>query len=447
MIPLIQQAIAIGWTSKQILDFLSSKSKNLAPGLESARRSGYRDEDILKFLQGKIKTGPVKEPDTAYGKYLKQSGILTPEESKQRRAKGIKAAIGVGATALGAYNAYKSFGSQGLGSIGEGLTGMYEGAKEALGFSQPTPGEPPTPGVEPTIEPSPAPEVSPAPAVEVDPFQKSVDVFKNRGIDNFLSQVIPQLPQGGVRSAFNKLFGTQNVKDMEREGGKSIEDLVGDFMQASQQEPELSLEPEPTLTPEIQEEVPKISEMITPDGDIGTVESIPGKTAKLNIDGKKKVVKADDLTPVPGNKDEILDLYERLIQAIPEDLRSSNLNWVGYDPTQNLLQVKFHNGASYTYEDVPEEFANKLENVLFTAKTTGGNYFGNWSQGDESRGAGVAALIRELQKQYGKGQEYSAKFREVYSFLGLPEQKLREKMKREREERKKARKAKKASPS
>ena len=191
-------------------------------------------------------------------------------------------------------------------------------------------------------------------------------------------------------------------------------------------------------TPKEKPKLAKGSQVITPSGDIAEIEDLPGKSAKVNVDGKKEVLDSEDLTPVPENEEEILSLYEKLIQKIPEHLRSSMLNWVGYDPERNILQVKFHNGASYTYENIPSEFADKLKDVDFLAKTTGGNYYGNWEAGENSRGAGVSALIKDLQKTYGgKGKEYSAKFNEVYSFLGLPEEKLREKHKREREEKKK----------
>ena len=81
---LINQAFSVGWTAKQILDFVSNKMKHLSPSVDKARSSGYTDDDILKFIAGKVKTGKVEEPDTPYGRYLKQSGYLTKEERQSR---------------------------------------------------------------------------------------------------------------------------------------------------------------------------------------------------------------------------------------------------------------------------------------------------------------------------------------------------------------------------
>lgn len=183
------------------------------------------------------------------------------------------------------------------------------------------------------------------------------------------------------------------------------------------------------------------NQVITPEGDIADVIDQPGKTSKVSIDGKEKVYGTDDLVPVPDNEDEILNLYERLIQAIPEGERSSVLNWVGFDPDRKKLSVRFHSGDAYNYEDIPDEFVKKLEEAGFLAKTTGGNYFGQWAEGEASRGAGLHKLIMELQKLYGgKGKEYSAKMKTVYSYLGPAETKLKEKLEREREEKRKRKK-------
>lgn len=38
-----------------------------------------------------------------------------------------------------------------------------------------------------------------------------------------------------------------------------------------------------------------------------------------------------------------------------EQVKSSNIKSVGYDPEQTLLEVEFKNGAVYQYEDVPED--------------------------------------------------------------------------------------------
>lgn len=493
--PLIQQAIAIGWTSKQILNFISGKIKNFDSGLNNARSSGYTDKDILKFIQGKMKTGKVKEPETAYGKYLKKSGLLTPEESKERKGKGIKAALGAGAAALGAYQAYKQFSPQGLQTIHPDEISQVG---EQIGFSpkgightpqlqlegpqpevppqdiQTQPGEPPPPPQQPLQTPEvPTPgtdditlaaekEVLEAAESGLTDVQKQQRRFLDRGkIGNrlkvmkkagktkeqmveFLKKSMPMMDQEYIRG----IGFTGEPGDLDKRLGEMVDSYFPLGVGEKVEEPPIE---QPEVPEIVEQESPEIvqpqeiklapgSRIITDDGDFGTIDNLPGKTAKIDVDGKKSIVQTDDLIPVPENEEEVLDIYEKLVNAIPKEYKSAMLNWVGYDSGKKLLQVKFHSGDSYTYEDIPEEFVKKLEDVLFIAKTTGGNFYGSWAQGEESRGAGVSAFIKDLQKQFGRGQEYTAKFKEVYSFFGLPEGQLRDKKKREREEAKEKRK-------
>ena len=42
--------------------------------------------------------------------------------------------------------------------------------------------------------------------------------------------------------------------------------------------------------------------------------SLPGKTAKIDVEGKKIVIEADELTSIRDNEEELLDIYERFIK-------------------------------------------------------------------------------------------------------------------------------------
>ena len=55
MIQLIQQALLMGHTVSQVLNFIGTKIPNMTPAISNAKKRGYSDDDILKFLQGKIK--------------------------------------------------------------------------------------------------------------------------------------------------------------------------------------------------------------------------------------------------------------------------------------------------------------------------------------------------------------------------------------------------------
>jgi len=45
------------------------------------------------------------------------------------------------------------------------------------------------------------------------------------------------------------------------------------------------------------------------------------------------------------------------------NVKSSNLNAVGYDGKTNTMHVRFQNGNSYTYHDVPEQVFEALCNA------------------------------------------------------------------------------------
>lgn len=112
MIPLIQQAMVMGYTADKILSFLGDKIPNMKDGLSNAKNNGYSDEDILNFLKNKI---PQKDPEgtkkysNQLDTYLSANGIQTKEERTASKNKGIKNAIGVAATAIGSYKAYENY--------------------------------------------------------------------------------------------------------------------------------------------------------------------------------------------------------------------------------------------------------------------------------------------------------------------------------------------------
>lgn len=175
--------------------------------------------------------------------------------------------------------------------------------------------------------------------------------------------------------------------------------------------------------------------ILSPKGDLGQIESSHKGISTINVDGKKKQFHEDDLIKSPLPEKDLAQLYEDLVQAIPESERSAMINVAGYDPNHNELIFMPHDGALYVYKDIPEEFADKLKSAMFQAKTTGENFYGAWAQGEASRGAGLFQLIRELQKLYGgKGKEYVRKYEKVYDLLALPKAALKERERKEREE-------------
>lgn len=508
MIPMIQQALTMGYTAVQILKYISSKFKGSAPKISQARQQGYSDEDILKFLGNKIKPKNQKNVDqqlSAQEKYLKSSGIKTKEERKETRDKFLSGALGVGATALGAYNMYQNYG------------GIMNSLTSSLGQpgNNPPPSNPPTPpptspqiSIQPNlqpqspqpIQPPPSPQpLSPSPAIGQQVQQQAQSPViqakqpASQGQVAQASQALPQeeqiqeeplQPQQPV-PLFEQLLGgidpstldqpkqeqlkfLSMISDQLQSKGKTLADpefknLAKKIKSVLGGKPGMMLQEnarfqagqearnanvKPLDIQEIQEPIEpekpmtKGASVITPNGDIATVEDHPGKAAKVMVDGKQQVFDADDLTPVPDNHEEIGDLYQKLIDKIPEGHKSRVYDAIGYDPARNAIKYTYHDGKTYIIDDVPEEIAKEIANSGFLAKTSGGNYMGFYYKGNPSIGAGMHVLISDLQKlRGGKGKEYSYKFEELYSQHRLPKNILKEKHEREKQREREKKKA------
>lgn len=192
-----------------------------------------------------------------------------------------------------------------------------------------------------------------------------------------------------------------------------------------------------TKSESIQENVDEKSKgktVILPDGQVGNVLSEKNGIATIDVDGVKKTRKLDDLEDSPIEEKDLAQLYEDLKLAIPESERSGFINWAGYDEDSNELAVRPHDGPAYVYKNVPEQFIDKLKNVMFQAKTTGENFYGSWTKGEKSRGAGISALIKELEEFYGRGNAHVRKYKTVHDFLALPEKAKKQKKRNESQE-------------
>ena len=501
MIPMIQQALTMGYTAAQVLKYVSSKFKSAAPGISSAKKQGYSDEDILKFLGNKIKPTNQKKVDeqlSAQEKYLKVSGIKTKEERKETRDKFIGSAIGAAGTAWGAYNLYKNY-EDAIKGIGKtfgfgGTAGQPESQTNV-----PTPGDQINPDIEQQQTPGqlaspetpmPGPQIAQQLGKQV---QKPISNAMQTTTPKEIGQAAQAIPSQKEQSLFKKLMENvdistlkpsqieklkflNTVSDQLQAKGKGLNDpeyqnlaktiqetISGKLGLADQElnrfqkgypQDKMQMDdfeinkPEKIVMPEAnkksEQQMIKGSSIITPNGEFATIEDIPGKAAKVNVNGKQQVYNADDLTPIPENHEEIGQLYQKLIDKIPEGQKSRVYDAIGYDPNRNAIKYTYHDGKTYIIDDVPEEIAREIANSGFMAKTSGGNYMGFYYKGNPSIGAGMHILIDDLQKlRGGKGKEYSYKFEELYSQHRLPKNILKEKSEREKLREREEKKAKK----
>jgi hypothetical protein len=429
MIPLINQAIAIGYTASQVLSYISKKYKGMNKAINEAKSSGYDENQILKYLGGAMNAkNPNIERLSPKEKALKGGGHLTREEREERNKRYLSGTLKAAATAYAAYQGYRTFGRPSRGTI------------EALGADEGLTG--PTSEDDLTLSPEPGPaDQAAAPTIETPPTTTPPNFIKRVMGD----RAIDEIPEHKMREAN---FLASSLDRLEKEGKKwsdpavlklrkRLSNLIGDKGLVNEEIARFHEDyPQHTQDKEISEQ--PSNTMLTPTGDMAKILDSPGKTSKVEIEGNKHIFNTEDLVPIPENALEIEELYEQLLGRIPEGQKSRMADYVGYDATNNALQVIFHDGGSYVYEDVPENIVKEIVESQFMAKTSGENYIGKWYKDAPSIGAGISLLIKDLQgARDGKGNEYSRKFKELYSLHRYPKTLLKKK-KDEEKKRKKA---------
>ncbi len=441
----IQGAIAAGYTAKQILNYLASAFPELGHRIKEAVGAGKNAEDILKYLSNfdSSKLSKIKGR-TNVEKPFQNTSQVNPLLEGQAATKaydpipqGLKSAAKLGATALAgtAASPLINKGIQAAGPLVGNLLGQVFGQEQ----------QQPSPAPEATAEggimqPSiPAPEATAQLPVQQEfPSINSEAVLNQFGVKDRVDTMLmaknsPEQISAGIRAT---LKGKIKPKELEQ-----INQAIVDYAQKSQVKPEI----QPAKTMPVQEEVEKPiskgSEVLTQDG-VGKVISISGNNALIEEDGKKKQVKLDQVVQAPLPEKELADLYKDLIGGIEKKTGqdvSRMVSFAGYDPDNNELVFKPHDGGVYVYKDIDPEEVELLTNFLTQRKTTGSNYIGSWTAGTGSPiGAAMSALIKKLQSQSGgKGKEYIRKYQTIYDYLEPARKETKERLDEERKRKKK----------
>ena len=422
----ILNALTAGFSQKQIIDFILKKFPEHKDKIESALKMGFGPDKILKYLTDGRKS--VSQTDQF------QQPVSTEHErtlaSEQTRKSNLnKAALGIG-TALGGY------------ALARAVPSIVQSVAPQIGLGgilQPT-----TTSGAPIPQPTPIEELSKItqmpqlkePKDALWDKVQSGDINIDGKKDDFLFAARGIRKNGGLQTKeeFDNFFDDYMTNKDKYRGPALVSYLRNQYQQGYGKK-ESTVTPEPETAGNL---------ALLPKGDLGQIESVKNGIAKVNVDGRITHRKLSDLEELPISQPDLAALYENLIQAIPEHARSSVINFAGYDSNANELIFRPHSGAAYVYKDIPPEFAEKLKNAMFKAKTTGENFYGSWSAGEGSRFAGLAALIRDLQKLYGgKGKEYVRKYETLVDILSEPERAKKEKHKRIKEDEKRRKKAKK----
>lgn len=234
-----------------------------------------------------------------------------------------------------------------------------------------------------------------------------------------------------IRDRINGLTkGKQGIAEQER----------ARFKEQYPEQPPQKEQQQPFAPPVSKQTLAKGSRALTPSGDIAEIEDLPGKTAKINIDGKRSVMESDDLTPIPDNADEIAHHYQRIMELTPKQFKSNAADALLYNEEDNELQVLFH-GESYIFDDVPEELASAIKNSEFMAKTSGKGIVGPWWVNEPSIGAGVSKFVQEAkarakakaQESGNNEREYSKKFKTLYNITDYAKNAYTEKLNKQKQ--------------
>jgi len=465
MVGPIASALALGYTNSQIIQYLVRTFPAYAPQINKALKYGFTPDRIIKYLL-KGREG-VNQPEVQETEHE-----LTRKADKQNEKKLEKIIGGTGLAAAGI-------------GVGLGLGGQaaIQGIQGLMGGS--VPNNPPPPPVAPQagtlpINPTvpinqqtianpggnqlPASPVSPQSQLQSQQLQQTQQtplasppqppqVSFQQLFQDFpeIRSKIDNLVQSGNNDAstieaYFKKFGNSTVNKIQNKYGKSFIEFIQEYLSTIPQQqiktnqstiPANTQLEKPNETPALEEK--KVA--ILPNGDIGNIKSIKGKVVKLDVDGKQKIMNLSKIIQSPLPEKHLGDLYDQLMENTPEEDKSAAIFWAGYDDKANKLQYIPHGGALYTYENIPEEFADKLKNSMFKAKTTGKTTEGMWFAGGASRGAGLYQLIQDLQKQYGgKGKEYSGKAEPIFDAFRSAREASRAKKKKVSDEKKEKRK-------
>lgn len=457
----IVSALASKVPVDSIIEYLVTRYPHMREKVAFAMDSGYNVNDILKMLKSYDKKGfkravettiPKKEKERIqFSNQRRDRNLTLAEEAQSQEMQTIEKRKdqlkSVGKAALGVGGLYAS--SRIIPYITKRLAPIAEQGIEAISDfiskrGTPSPG-PQAQVQQPSIEAQPQPQPAPpmgqgtpqqpgpfTPPQAMAPNPKATDLINQLGIGHVIeglsSKENPQTIAQVVEQHFMK---PGQKKWLSEQTPDTLEKLVGDYLsQKPKEAPQQKAVPSEPI-----EEQKTLS--LTPSGDIGSIDTESKGVATIDVDGKKKQFREQDIIKAPIPEKDMADIYEELIGKIPESERSAIINVAGYDPNHNELIFMPHDekAALYVYSQIPPEYAEKLKNAMFKAKTTGENLYGAWSEGESSRGAGLYQLIKELQQLYGgKGKEYVRKYEKIYDFLALPKAALKEKEKKKREE-------------
>ena len=422
----IFQALKQGFNSKSILGVLAKQSPKLAKAIGAAEAAGYLHNSILKKLVG-------KESDDSDAYLTEHERTKKRDANRQKRlTRNVASTIGT------------------VGALGAGLASYLDKQSSTQGHAgQPSPGNPPPPSAPAQAAPQQPAPIPPEKQQLLDKFRNLPNALTPTSPQEQApqaaqpSQTETQFPQAllSVRKQLqngktpeeidehmrNSVFYRSLVEKYENETQTPFLQKINEISESPQHAQEMTHKPQqmpqkpqeipqpsqesqmpekvqnmpsiavqPTkqaqtpspLESEASEPVKKGSQVIMPDGRIGSVFHERGNKGVVESEGKKHAADIDQLQPVPHEWENItVDLSK-----IPENEKSSNLEWVAGDPKQIVIRFWGHKPMLYRYfakdgSEMPPEILQNITTETDAPVTSGVEFAGAWAPSGKSRGS------------------------------------------------------------
>lgn len=439
----ILRALGAGYTSSKILRYLRNVSPELASKVSVAMQAGYSADAILRFItrSGKKLHKELPEATKEPFNVAKAQAFGIPKEAKTAG----KFALGAAGLAAAAPMLSRMAGS--ATGIADRLTDRIGGPPQLPGGPpQPSPIGPvpgpmgPVPGQQPSPPPTQAPIASGAPTpntVEMMGMKDTVTNLVNIGNQpEQIAAVIKTIIRPGQRKW---------LEDHIKKGGMTVEDAVEQIASQISQQPQdmvreqspIQQVQEPTIAPTQEQMVPEAqvvseqkemveepdisdierdekesmplkegSRVFLPSGSEGSIVSIKGDTAVVQVGDRKRKVPLNELSDV---SEEFLKSVDDMIAGIPESERSAAVAWGSFVPSMTVgettlpvMAIQYHDGSMYLYPEATQDDFDSIFGKAYSAKTTGENAWRAWTTGEASRGAGKHVITKRLEERFGK---------------------------------------------
>lgn len=445
MISEIQKALDEGFTSEQVVKFLLKKFPNYASKIQKALTAGFSTDQVLKFLAGGRKSLNSDQPMTDHQKT--RSKDIEQRENVNKR-------FGQGAALVGGALATPYIAELAIPMAEASLQRVLPSGLNNLGASVPQQlrtalqqGKPTVPQQPPNVNAGNMPQGGNIPQAKTS-ITDIITKFKG------LPEQIDKLKASGNGpeeiAAYLKKFQPKYAENLEKEAGRPIEEIIGEYLQSQNQlkpneligKPveQTAISPQPVEKPEeiahvpelqgteqsIKEPIPEAAKsteeakepeepakpiakkdiVASPQG-VGEVLEIRNGKALVEVDGKKHVIPEDELEPEPEEVKKAKFDFD--IASIPEELRSAPLNEVYIPHDRRHVSVKYNAGLKpirYLYyrkdnKPIHTDYINKIVKGVQLPITSGLNFWGAWdAEKSDSRGAAnYEELVKNAQEE------------------------------------------------